>query len=964
MKKLVTLFILLAIIPLFADSAEEHRRAKEAFKRYMKAAHPLPETVKKIEIGDAFLSKEKKLPKFLNVDATIDELASEPNKMQNESSIAVNPKNPNNLIASAVDYRANSSTWVYVSSDGGLTWRNLNLGKPYPNWRSTNDPSVYFDTEGVGYLCYGGFGDVLNSDAGLVGENGVFIAKTTDEGVTWKAHIPVIIHLGNQTMDSTFEDKYYVQVDNSLQSPYHRHVYVPWKRVTPRDSATQIVISKSTDLGESWSEPVNVSHRLPGSSEDTTYGQSFPLASTGPKGELYIVWNHGIEHGVGFSKSYDGGKTFTDPRIIHRYNIFGETRFLTGQGGYRHTVKEVVRAETYPVLITDITDGPRRGTLYLCWSGDNYPNVYFSKSTDEGESWSNPVIVHSDTTNDQFWQWMSIDPLNGDLSIMYLDSRNDAENIMVECYVSYSSDGGNTWIDRRVSDTQSDLRLNPFSGRSFAGDYSGSAFYDGIIYPSWVDMRNAVFNISDSDIFTAIINIRAPEPPDNFENISDFANPLELNFSWEPPTKRAFGQELKPEDFVHKLMRDNRIIATLDGNEDKFSDTDVEPFKMYEYQIYAVAGKDSSIVRELIAYPGGSKQPNAPSIVTIEGNLSNNVSMEIKLPTLRTDSITPIVNLKSAKVYRNKTAIGSITLTPQDTGKTIQFSDNPAELGFYSYKAGISDFFDILQEETVSELSLPKAVFTGSSVESVREDFESIPLPYYFISGDWEVTDEVAAVGSKSISNAPFRQHGNLQFDTLIFLPVAMPEKDDLFMTFMHICSVPADDSALIEISYDDMKSWQPLAKYNRNMYPDWSNNSVSNSDWKFERLLIPNMESAQRVFVRLLFESNTFRNGNGWYLDDVVIGQKSVSVSDEMFSESIRVFPNPAQDYVKIISGNGEFSRVKIFSIHGLQILDYISDNSQDITIDLPNFASGSYFVEITNDNGQKIRKILFINK
>ena len=963
MKYFVTILILCSIATAFSDDESEHRRAKEAFKRYMNSAHPLPETSKLKEVGNVLFSKTTSLPKFMNVDATMDELASEPNKMQNESSIAVNPKNPKNLIASAVDYRANSSTWVYVSSDGGVSWRNLNLGKPYPNWRSTNDPSVYFDNEGIGYLCYGGFGDVLNSDAGLVGENGVFIAKTTDEGITWKAHIPVIIHLGSQTMDSTFEDKYYVQVDNSTSSPYHRQLYVPWKRVTPRDSATQIVISKSVDFGETWSNPVNISHRVTGSSEDTTFGQSFPLASTGPDGELYVIWNHGIEHGVGFAKSLDGGQTFTEPRIIQRYNIFGETKFLTGQG-YRHVVKGTVRAEAYPVIITDITDGPRRGNIYLCWSADNYPNVYFSKSTDEGETWSSPVIVHSDTTNDQFWQWMSIDPKNGDLSIMYLDSRNDPNNIMIECYVSYSSDGGDTWIDRRVSDINSDLRLNPFQERSFAGDYSGSAFYDGIIYPSWVDMRNAIVNLADSDILTAIINTRAPEPPENFSNVSDITNPTVLEISWEPPTKRSFGQELKPEDFVQRLVRNNTIIATLDGLSKDFTDADVEPFSEYEYKIYAVAGKDSSIARELIAYPGGSKEPGRPSIVSAIGNNDNNVSLDIQLPSLRSDNLTPIVNLKGMKLYRNNNLVLSTNLLSTDTGKVVNVIDEPTTLGFYNYKSNVNDYFDKLDIITTSNFSLEKNVFTGSHLEYLTESFDEPVLPYYYIGGKWQVTDEVSTDGTKSLSNSPYTTYTNLQFDTLIFLPVKMPENEDLYMKFMQICAVPADDSALIEVSYDDMKTWERLAVYNYSMHQPWKSTELSNSAWRLERLTIPFKENSDRVFVRLLFESNTFRNSHGWYIDDVVIGQKSVYVSSDKFESTVKLFPNPAKDYVKIVSGNSPFSSVKVFNIHGKLMLDYITDNSLDVTLELQNFSSGAYVVEIESESGQIVRKLLYLNK
>ena len=64
----------------------------------------------------------------------------------------------------------------------------------------------------------------------------MYLARTTDKGVTWQTHIKVIEHVGKMTADSAFEDKYYIEIDNSPTSPYHGNLYTPWKRVIDRDS--------------------------------------------------------------------------------------------------------------------------------------------------------------------------------------------------------------------------------------------------------------------------------------------------------------------------------------------------------------------------------------------------------------------------------------------------------------------------------------------------------------------------------------------------------------------------------------------------------------------------------------------------------------------------------------------------------------------------------------------------------
>jgi len=931
---------------------------QKRFKHLMNQAHPKPN--KKFLQNHSpipfFMQSQSKLPTFLNVNM-IDDESSYQARMQNESSISVNPLNPQNLISSAVDYRGESSTWVYVSHDGGNSWINHNLGKPFPGWTSTNDPSVYFSHDGVGYLCYGGFGEGFSSEGVTMGENGVFIARTFDEGLTWEPHIPVILHRGQQSLESPFEDKYYIQVDNSNQSPYLGHVYIPWKRVTPLDSATHIVISKSTNLGDDWSTPIGISNRVAGSSEDTTFGQSFPLAATGPEGEVYVVWNHGIEHSVGFVKSYDGGETWTEPRLIHKYNIFGTTTFMPGDV-WRHTVKGRVRAEAYPVIICDITDGPNRGNLYLCWAADNIPNIYFSKSTDEGETWSEPIIVHSTTENDQFWQWMSIDPTNGDLSIMYLDSRNDPDNIMVEAFVSYSNDAGNTWVDRRAADISGDLRLNPFLGNSFAGDYSGCAFYDGIVYPSWIDMRSAVANIRDSDVYTAIVKVRAPSPVEDFLAQTLTAEYEKIKLTWEPPTTYSFGQAMDASEFQYIITRDGEFVTILDGINTEYYDEGLTPFEKFEYQIFVFTAQDTSLHRSSSAYAGGSRLPKAAEIISINGDKDLKIELQIRLPALRDDNVTPLANLRGLNLYRNGELINTYYVNPTDTSSIYTVNDEVSVLGYYLYQVEV---FDDFEQPNTSPLSNTLYAYTGDWHSLIKEGFDNSELPLYYVIGEWNVTNQKSFSKPNSFTVSEGTHYKPNQKDTLMMFPVDITAS--LYISFMHASIVAINDACYIEYSIDKGNNWIELGKFNKRTYPQWDNNIFEADDWVFEEYIVKFTENVDYALVRFRFDANQFIEDLGWFIDDVVIdGDYETSVSKSVSSELL-VFPNPAKEFINIRLKGHEIinATLRIYDVLGNELVNPAivdSFESNNIKVNVSGFPQGNYTAAIKLPTGEIVHR------
>lgn len=950
-----TIFFLAVLLISFSYHQSFTEEPRKAFQRLIEYAHPTPEILDKLNIPMLPLSKSENTIFFYNYPTTIEELGTF--QMQNESSIAINPLNPNVLMASAVDYRDTSSTWVYFSLDGGRTWKNKNLKRPFPGWRSSNDPSVAFSYDGIGYVVYGGFG-VTSDTSILFGENGVFISRTTDNGSTWTAHIPIIVHRGPQTIDSSFEDKYYITVDNSPNSPYRGRIYVPWKRVLPRDSSTQIVLSFSSDKGDSWSKPIEISPKKSGTSEDTTFGQSFPLASIGPNGEVYVVWNDGTESSIGFSKSTDGGITFSQPKHIIKYNPFGKTKYLRNQG-YRHTVKGSVRAEAYPSLVCDYTGGPRSGYLYLCWSADSIPNVYFARSTDGGTTWSKPVIVHSDTTNDQFWPWIALDPKRGDIAIMYLDSRNDPNNLMVECYVSYSSDGGETWIDQKVSDISSDLRLNPFSENSFAGDYSGCAFYDGKIYPSWVDMRNSVQNIYDSDVYTSYISINTPKPPENFIAKILPEEPDKILLQWETPKTTVFNASLDTINTFYILKRFDRTIDILNYSTTQFLDSGLTPHKLQSYSISTFSKNDTSIERRVQAYPGGAKNPMPPTILSAYSKSGTEVSLIVKIPALREDSTTPLVNLHSLILYDDTTRLAEFPLSSNDTNKIIELTLEIPNFGFYNFLMKIQDKLG-----NESNLSKPLLKYIGPI-----PDISQTPMSFDFNINDkkkflringWDYITNLFHSEPSSITDSPFNNYPARKEIVLRLFPFKLVQSNSIIISFWHIALIHRTDTGYVQV-IDGKDNLVTIGKYNITSHQYvWDDKILDQNDWINEILyldksILGNLNT-EELYLQFSLVSGPLGTNDGWYLDDIWISDVNLEVQTN-FDKKIPIFPNPGSNFLIVNYPSKPILEVSISNLLGTRIelpTNSILQENEKLIIQTGSLPNGIYLLHLKESNGE----------
>ncbi|HLY59824.1 MAG TPA: sialidase family protein [Terriglobia bacterium] len=374
-----------------------------------------------------------------------------------EPSIAINPHNPQQV---AVAYQDNAH--IAYSFDAGQHW-DIAAGTEPSNYRVSGDVSVTYDKQGHAILCYMAFDKLgtFNYWAHNASRSGLFVRRSQDGGKTWESqHIPIIEHETKPGMP--FEDKPYIVADNS-RGPHAGNLYVGWTRWTIEDS--QILLSRSTDDGKTWSAPIEIDEKRGLPRDDNGAAEGFS-GVVGPDGTLYAVWALG-DHIV-FTSSRDGGLNFSTPQ-----NIIPVAPIM-------FHVDDVARANGFPVLAMD----PRKGKLYVTWS--DYRNgevdVFCSTSIDRGRTWTREARVNSDAVHngaDHFFHWLAVDPTSGDADVIFYDRRDDPGNRKAKVVLARSTDGGKTFTN--YAWTQEAFE----PGGIFMGDYTGIAALGGRVYGVW-----------------------------------------------------------------------------------------------------------------------------------------------------------------------------------------------------------------------------------------------------------------------------------------------------------------------------------------------------------------------------------------------------------------------------------------------------------------------------------------------
>jgi len=383
----------------------------------------------------------------------------------NEPSIAVNPRNPQQVVA-AFQVPAH----IAYSADAGNSWKEAAAVAP-KNYKISGDVSVAYDAHGHAILCYIAFDKLgtTNYWGHKATRNGIFIKRSLDGGKTWEENaIPVIEHATQPGIP--FEDKPYIAADNS-SGPYSGNLYVGWTQFTLTKSV--ILFSRSSNGGKNWSAPIEISTHEGLPRDDNGAVEGF-TGAVGGDGTLYVVWADGSS--IVLAVSRDGGRSFSPSRKI-----------LDTAPSY-FDVEDVSRSNGFPEIGMD----PRgkNGVLYVTWS--DYRNgdvdVFCSTSHDRGRSWSPAVRVNSDSIHDgtdQFFQWLAVDPATGAASVIFYDRRDDPENVKTKLTLARSGDGGKSFVNYNWTEEWF------ASHRQFIGDYLGIAAWSGRVYGIWTEVTPA-----------------------------------------------------------------------------------------------------------------------------------------------------------------------------------------------------------------------------------------------------------------------------------------------------------------------------------------------------------------------------------------------------------------------------------------------------------------------------------------
>jgi hypothetical protein len=353
----------------------------------------------------------------------------------NEPSICVDPTNPNKM---AIGWRQFNSVvsnfrqagWGYTSN-GGTSWT-------FPGILENNvfrsDPVLSFDDTGRFFylsLLQTFFDDMWRSLNG---------------GQSW-----------TRLASATGGDKQWFTIDNT-NSTGRGFQYQVWSTGGNNYGGRQF--SRSIDGGFTWVNPIFIPNSPAwGTLDVDTNGNLFIGGVNLNTGQIWCVRSSNARNGAvtpGFDQStavnLGGDIAISEP--INPVGLVGQVFLAVDRSGTSSNNNIYMLASLLPTGFSTGSD------------------VMFVRSTNGGQTFSAPFRINDDPINQNKWHWfgaLAVAP-NGRIDVVWLDTRNAANNTDSQLFYSYSMDAGNNWSPNVAVSSS----FNPFLGypnQNKMGDY-------------------------------------------------------------------------------------------------------------------------------------------------------------------------------------------------------------------------------------------------------------------------------------------------------------------------------------------------------------------------------------------------------------------------------------------------------------------------------------------------------------
>jgi hypothetical protein len=428
-----------------------------------------------------------------------------------ESAIAINPRNPNNLVIASVGTgftstcQAKSSECqtipvelapgfkfpqpkgmferpdfnaiaAFVSFDRGKSWKEVRVPttpRGFPSIRSAGDPHVTATADGTFYFSF----DNMNwgtTDKPLTNA-GIGVSKSTDGGRTWSVPVLSGTPIDGPKITADLSTGTIYEASSSQLGPNSTG-----DSNTPRGKITDRWLVSSKD-GIHWTKPQGMGG----------LGGSMSAAH----GIFATAFKTSAQPGPFSSANNDLCGTAPKPCTIF------QTTSDAGSAWSRHVVSAPNDYGSNPNVPMVAADPSRKGHFALAVPMKGSGGFLVYQTRDAGATWSEPVSVTEDPGRTHFHPWMAYSR-QGMLGIMWRTRQPEpgkpaapvvgfgepAEPYNI--WAAVSRDGGTTFsAPLKVSSADSPApQAGPFGGSG--DDYSGFAVDSNYVYVVWADWRS------------------------------------------------------------------------------------------------------------------------------------------------------------------------------------------------------------------------------------------------------------------------------------------------------------------------------------------------------------------------------------------------------------------------------------------------------------------------------------------